>query len=315
MTPPLHVGVGALVAGVGWLTVRIAGRAGVRIDRWLFLDVLLPVTLYLFLLLATGRPLFAGGLTLAMGCGYAYAENAKRKTLAEPIVFTDVFQAVDIFRHPHLAVPFQNLLSIALSVLAAVTVFVVLFVCEIPLSLQRPWSLFALILMIATGCWLLAGPANSPMAQALRGAGLSGKPFVDTARFGALGTLIGYGLVARAERDTRRKINTPSTRPEADSGRLLAPVLLVQCESFFDARRLGAGVRSELLPAFDAACREGLQWGRFAVPCWGANTVRTEFAVLSGLGESAVGMDCFNPYYRFARRPVHSLAWSLRARG
>jgi phosphoglycerol transferase MdoB-like AlkP superfamily enzyme len=58
-----------------------------------------------------------------------------------------------------------------------------------------------------------------------------------------------------------------------------------------------------------------LQWGRLAVPCWGANTVRTEFAVLTGLPEAAIGLDKFNPYQGFARAPVSSLAWQMRSEG
>jgi len=43
--------------------------------------------------------------------------------------------------------------------------------------------------------------------------------------------------------------------------------------------------------------------------------VRTEFAVLSGMPESAIGLDRFNPYHRFTSVPVSSLAWRLRAEG
>jgi Sulfatase len=40
-----------------------------------------------------------------------------------------------------------------------------------------------------------------------------------------------------------------------------------------------------------------------------------EFAVLTGLAETALGLDRFNPYFRFARRQVPSLASALRAAG
>jgi phosphoglycerol transferase MdoB-like AlkP superfamily enzyme len=52
-----------------------------------------------------------------------------------------------------------------------------------------------------------------------------------------------------------------------------------------------------------------------AVPSWGANTARTEFAVLSGLSGAALGFDRFNPYHGFAKAPVDSLAWRLKAAG
>jgi hypothetical protein len=316
VTPAIQLGAGVVTVGGGWFATRFAGRCGFRFDRWLLLDALLPALLFGLLLTAGGRPIFAGVLTLAVGSGYAYAEQAKRKTLAEPIVFTDVFQALDIFRHPQLAMPFPNRLPIFLSVAGAVAVFVGLFVWERPVGVDWPWPFLGLLVGLFAGCGLIAGPANVRLARSLRDAGLGGQPFIDTARFGTLGTLLGYGIVARAERPVRRQANPapPSSIGSGNRSRP-SPVLLVQCESFFDARRLGPGIAADLLPAFDSACGQSLQWGRLTVPCWGANTVRTEFAVLSGLAESQIGMDRFNPYYRFAHQPVNTLAWRFRQRG
>lgn len=313
----LHIVAGLAAAISGWLLTRAAGLAYWRFDRWIALDVLLPSILFGVLLCASGRVIFAGVLTLAFGYGYAYAERAKRMTLREPIVFTDVFQAVDIFRNPQLAIPFQNLVQILFCIAVAISIFGVLFALESPLAIPRALFFLALMISLVMVCWLLAGPANSRLANSLRRAGLNGDPFVDTARFGTLGTLLGYGIVARAERAGRRVENAPPpTRSTAVAQRLhRGPVLLVQCESFFDARRLSPKVVPNLLPGFDATRQQSLQWGSLAVPCWGANTVRTEFAVLSGLPETAIGIDRFNPYYRFARKPVNSLAWRLRERG
>jgi phosphoglycerol transferase MdoB-like AlkP superfamily enzyme len=93
----------------------------------------------------------------------------------------------------------------------------------------------------------------------------------------------------------------------------------VQLESFFDARRLGPLMPPDLLPGFDRLCAGAVQAGRLAVPCWGANTVRSEFAVLTGIGQAALGLDRFNPYERFAqtpgRSPLRSLAWEMKGRG
>jgi phosphoglycerol transferase MdoB-like AlkP superfamily enzyme len=51
------------------------------------------------------------------------------------------------------------------------------------------------------------------------------------------------------------------------------------------------------------------------VPAWGANTMRAEFAVLTGVPESDLGYDRFNPYYALARRPIESQVWRLRRAG
>ena len=50
-------------------------------------------------------------------------------------------------------------------------------------------------------------------------------------------------------------------------------------------------------------------------PAWGANTMRAEFAVLTGITDQDLGYDRFNPYHAFARAPIASLAWRLRAEG
>jgi phosphoglycerol transferase MdoB-like AlkP superfamily enzyme len=93
------------------------------------------------------------------------------------------------------------------------------------------------------------------------------------------------------------------------------PLILVQCESFFDARRLSPLLPRDLLPEFDRCCATAAQYGRLQVPGWGANTMRSEFAVLAGIPESELGYDRFNPYYALARAPIASQVWRLRQAG
>ena len=70
----------------------------------------------------------------------------------------------------------------------------------------------------------------------------------------------------------------------------------------------------DLLPGFDACCDAGT-FGRLEVPGWGANTMRAEFAVLTGIPESELGYDRFNPYHALARVPIASQVWRLRRAG
>jgi phosphoglycerol transferase MdoB-like AlkP superfamily enzyme len=56
--------------------------------------------------------------------------------------------------------------------------------------------------------------------------------------------------------------------------------------------------------------------GKLKVPAWGANTVRTEFAFLSGIGEDRLGVHRFNPYRAVAAGcDVPSLASYLKRLG
>src|SRR6516164_4241697 len=112
-----------------------------------------------------------------------------------------------------------------------------------------------------------------------------------------------YGVNARAERQQRRAAAARlAPAPATVAGRPPSglPVVAVQCESFFDARRLHTCISDDLLPAFDHCCRSGVQYGRLAVPCWGANTTRAEFVALTGVEQAALGFDRFNSYHAFA---------------
>jgi phosphoglycerol transferase MdoB-like AlkP superfamily enzyme len=93
------------------------------------------------------------------------------------------------------------------------------------------------------------------------------------------------------------------------------PIVVVQCESFFDARRLSPLVPRTLLPGFAECCGSAAMFGRLEVAGWGANTMRAEFAVLTGIPESAIGYDRFNPYHALARAPLASHVWRLREAG
>ncbi|MGH6981865.1 MAG: LTA synthase family protein, partial [Stellaceae bacterium] len=93
------------------------------------------------------------------------------------------------------------------------------------------------------------------------------------------------------------------------------PVVLVQAESFFDARRLHPAMPRDLLPRFDRIRAGAVQAGRFRVSGWGAYTIHAEFAALSGLDSAALGFDRWNPYHAFARAELPTLARRLRDEG
>lgn len=308
---------GAVLAFAGWVMLRIACGAMLRWSMALFLDLALPVTCFALLAAATARPVFAGVITLALTVGYAYADRAKLKVLAEPVVFTDVFQAFDIFRHPQLALPFPHKGRVLLAAATIIGVFVFLFRLEPAAWRLSPWPALLLLGVVFLAVWTVGGRFSVRAARRLRRLRLSGNPARDGTSFGPLAMLLAYGIIARGERMTRQEAALPVFQPApARSHQVMAqPVVVVQCESFFDARRMHPAIDTDLLPTFDRCKRAGIQWGRLEVPCWGANTVRTEFAVLTGMGEGAIGFDRFNPYHRFISVPVTSLAWRLRAEG
>lgn len=317
MSVPISLWAGLGLSVAGWLAARAVARA------WDFrnplagaLDAAAPLGIFALVLASTARPLFAGAVSLALFGGFAFADMVKRLVLREPVVFSDMSEAVEIFRHPQFYLPFAGTGRVIAGAVLALAAFIALPLWEPPLWPSRPWralaGLIALLLLILA----LAGPLIGPLARLVRRLGAVGDPFIDSAAIGPFAMQLAYGAVARHERPARRAaLGAPAAPAVLASRSGLAPVVLVQCESFFDARRLDPAIPAGLLPAFDRACRESLQWGRLAVPTWGANTTRTEFQALTGATDADIGFDRFNPYHAFARAPVASLAWRLKQRG
>jgi len=95
----------------------------------------------------------------------------------------------------------------------------------------------------------------------------------------------------------------------------LPDLLVIQSESFFDPRRIYPQIRPEVLTHYDALRADALQHGQLLVDAWGANTIRTEFAFLSGLAPEALGVHRFHPYRTLARQDVATLASYVRSLG
>jgi hypothetical protein len=317
MSVAVQLAFGSMLTVTGWWLTRAVAGARLRSPSALWLDAALPLLVFGWLLAITSRPTLSGAATLALAGGFAFSDRRKRAMLAEPIVVSDVFLSCDIFRHPSLAVPFPDTARILSGAGLVVGGFVALLLIEAPAWNWAPWPLLIGLASLLFLVWAVAGPLNVWSSQALRRLQPSGDPAIDGARYGSIATLLIYGIVARAERVPRRALVAPAAIccGARKSQGVSAPIVVVQCESFFDVRRVHPSLRQCALPNLDRCRNQGLQWGHLAVPCWGANTVRTEFAVLTGLPEAAIGFDKFNPYQGFARAPVSSLAWQMRAQG
>jgi hypothetical protein len=354
----LHLFGGVALAAAGWLVPRHIARSRRSATAALFLDMA-PFTLgAALLILATGRPIFAGLVILALGAGFTLADRAMRETLHEPVVFPEMSELPQVFTHPHLYLPFAGPGLVIGGAAGAVAIGLALLFLEPPVWMPQPWFALTAAVLVAAGGWLMARePLLGAAAALLRRLAPTGEPFADAERLGPFATLLAHAIIARAERAHRRAalcipettetVDEESAQQECHSGaprsgdpgihvpeagvhgfrapslrsgpgttgRRDVPLILVQCESFFDARRLSPSLSRDLLPGFDACCATAALSGRLEVPGWGANTMRTEFAVLSGIPESELGYDRFNPYYALARAPIASQIWRLRRAG
>lgn len=305
-----------LAATASWLWLRRAVGASFRGTpaRLLLLDAI-PFAAAAWLLSLTGRPLLSAAILLAVAAGISRGNAAKQAATGEMLVFTD-WRLLAVVRYPSFYAEFITPAALLAGLAAAIAAAVALGALEPP-----AWA----------GAWPAAAGSSGVLLLCLgvpRGAHLlswlgarntlrcTEDPAIDSAAFGPFATPLIHAATARAERPGRRGRHAPN-RSRALPHRLIGPgpLVLLQVESFFDARRLDTVVPSDLLPNFDRCVAQALHHGRAHVPAYGANTIRAELQALTGLPESVLGLDRFNPYAEWARAPVDSIAWRMRAAG
>jgi len=293
--------------------VRPAQTASQRAAAGWLIQLGLVMLAFTLLLAVCQRPWFAAALTLAGQLLVVLVNNAKYQALREPFVFTDFGLFSQAIKHPRLYLPFLGVLPAMAGVLAfGLTLYLGLalesslladgLLRAFALAVALPLSLAGVLLVIGTR---LAAPAALDATA-------------DLHRFGLLASLWLYRLA-----EWQHDLHHPEHPARNAAGFNIAPasdtplphIVAIQSESFFDVRRLHPAIRAELLTHFDAACQQAAAHGRLSVPAWGANTMRTEFAFLSGLSDEQLGVDRFNPYRRFAHHPWPTLASELRAAG
>lgn len=251
---------------------------------WLLAHALLTLVL--------GRPWFAATTVSAFLLMLVLVNNAKVKALREPFVFQDYEYFTDAIRHPRLYIPFlgwRKFLGAAAGFVLAVAIG--LWIEAAPAQ-RFDWSgqlggvavvFFAGFLLLLAGHW--------------RTLSVSFEPQRDTRTLGLLACLWRY---AEAERLPLAIASPFDFSLAKDTESDLPHLVAVQSESFFDPRTLYPGIRPEVLAEFDRIKCDAVAHGKLKVPAWGANTVRTEFAFLTGIGEDLLGVHRFNPYRAIA---------------
>src|SRR5215469_10684459 len=108
MSEMLRLGLGGVLGLAAWLIPRrIAGTRPTEFSA-LLLDLSPFVLGGGLLLLASGRPILTGTALLSLGAGFALADLTKRRSLLEPVVFSEMSELRQVFTHPHLYLPFAG---------------------------------------------------------------------------------------------------------------------------------------------------------------------------------------------------------------
>ncbi len=288
-----------LVMVFGLVAVDAAARPGVLAARR-------PRSLHgLAVLIGTGAALLgalvavmgawlpAAVLVVLVGAVLTLVSNIKRDVLGEPLVFTDLALVGAVFQHP-----------------------------QFYLSALRAWHVAALVLGAMTLCGVVVLLATGDLSARLYGLGLAGLALVWLKV--ATGLAVWRPLAAGPDlaRDVRnhglipillvywrlwKRQAPPEPCPLSQvAGQDDALVIVIQCESFADPQDLfGAGETP--LPGLEQARALAWRAGQLEVPGFGAYTMRTEFGVLFGLPESALGLQRFDPFLTAAA----AAGWAL----
>ncbi|MGF6641454.1 LTA synthase family protein [Paraburkholderia sp. MM6662-R1] len=288
----------AAAAGLALLPEAIAlPRASLRRSPVAFaLHIAAIAFICLCMLLITGRVRFSACVAIALVALLAGVSNAKYTSLHEPFVFTDLSLFSQLFAHPRLYLPFVSMRTLA-AIVVGIVMVAAGFIADKPLA-QRP---IGALLIAACACLAAAYLCAARLPLELIAVD-------DQKRHGFFAVFVAYLLNGMKLATSRQLRDALAAGPFASGVPQSAPdVILIQSESFFDARRLSASIDPSILSHFDSARRESIQHGELAVPAWGANTMRTEFAVLTGVDQTQLGYARFYPY-AFVRRACASLA-------
>lgn len=299
----LSLGFAAVSLLIEAYAVKPAAPLKNRSTATLLIHVGMFLCAFNLLLLASSRPLSAVFTVFGIHALLLAVNNAKYEALQEPLVFSDLVEFAQVFRHPRLYLPFlggQGILAL---------LFVPPALLYLALSLELPIvdGRIAALLGLPLSCALLL-PAKKQLFHT--------DPNVNLCAQGLLGSLvIGQWLAWQKDNRTvfentlRQSVFAKSSDAPCDSD-----VIVIQSESFFDVRRLYAPVAKHILQHFDAICTEAHYAGQLDVDAWGANTMRSEFAFLTGVPNQKLGCYRFYPY-PYINTPLPSLARYFRGQG
>lgn len=264
--------------------------------------------LFAFELAVFRRPWFAAAIELAFLLLVVQVSNAKFHSLREPFIFQDFIYFTHALKYPRLYLPFLGVGRALLAIAVFGTALFTGLTLEPSLTGRGAFADFLTVvaaLMVFGLVLLLLGKSKKLK--------VTFDPATDLQQLGLVASLWRYGEEEQGRHSVTSCFDVAVPGPETLEA--LPNLVVVQSESFFDARRLFSGIRTEVLKEFDILKASALCQGQVEVSAWGANTVRTEFAFLSGLEPRSLGVHRFNPYRKLARQGIPTLAGFLKRLG
>lgn len=262
--------------------------------------------IYLAFFAISWRPYYSTQATISFFVIFTGISRAKFAFIREPLVFSDIALVADVFKYKDIF--YATRLNVLFWTVALSYVFGAsgLYMWLEPTLLPEKGAVFWIVAIIgfALAPWLLLfNKAMNAWIYKVTST-LVRKPHVkkSTARFGTFTSVILHFILWLGLRrdEVVHQISAKVSAALHDlwlhSEHPTAPLIVVwQSESFIDLRHFGEDVP---LPNLDRLRPKAVQWGRMTNVFEGGYTLRTEFAVLSGLLPENVHVDASFPYLR-----------------
>ena len=270
-------------------------------------------SLHAVIFVLTQRTVLSTGACLVLVLVVGGVSNAKYAALKEPLVFTDFYLYLQAFKHPRLYFPFLKVVPTIGVIVAALCILGAGFYFE-KASLQWVSWISVYLLLLAYSMLFL-------VFQLARKVNISENIMHDCQQYGVLCCLVLYTAHSSKNHQKLQKrilLESPFSKRIAPKSNQLGSVddlVVIQSESFFDARLLSSNIKQDVLSDYDELLIQCLSYGRLRVPAWGANTMRTEFAFLTGLNPEVLGLSQYYPYQQLQRYRLPSLLSDLKDKG
>ncbi|MCG8492609.1 MAG: LTA synthase family protein [Sneathiellales bacterium] len=293
-----------------------------------------PIMYYVSILMLTYRPIFALLVALVTYSVIVVLNNAKFKAVKEPLVYSDFQLFREVIKHPHLYVKYigaAKLLVIFAFTIAAVTASLYYEKALIDRNTAADFIPTFAFFGVTIGMIyaIVKGPFKNEFRRILLSFGPSADVKENVTQLGLVVCLIFYFFLSgvdkiepskpkKKNREARTVLKPGETsifHKSLSSKRTLPDVVAIQAESFFDYRNMQPNLKASILKNYDKAKQGSTYFGRLTVPAWGAYTMRTEFAFLSGLSEDVLGHHKFNPYLQLGQDPFWTIAHNMKSLG
>ncbi|MGV1873706.1 LTA synthase family protein [Agrobacterium rosae] len=268
----------------------------------------LPIILFVFSIFfaISWRPLYCCLGTISFFVIFTGISRAKYIFIREPLVFSDIALVVDVFKYK--SIFYATNLNIVFWIIAlgyvfgVTALFMVYEPAIIPESYTPLWIIVGILVPTLSVLLLFVKPVGHLAATVSQRLLTTLNVRSNTTRFGTFASVSYHfmmwlgmkrdAIIEEIAQGLQSVIHDMLGQPNHD-----APLLIVwQSESFMDLRNFGD--EDLQLPTIDLMKERAAQWGRMTTVFEGGYTLRTEFAVLSGLQPDDVHADASYPYLR-----------------